>query len=99
MKSFHPASPINAGNSQSNIVPFQVKRRVASLTFWERFWEGLFTLLMPSSEPRIRRIHSSQNSEAYQVHDPVTGQTKIFGSELETRIWLDQRFYENPRNL
>lgn len=99
MKSFHPASPINAGNTRSNIVPFQVKRRGAASPFWERFWEGLFRLLLPTSEPRIKQIGSPQNPEGYQVYDPITGQTKTFGSELETRIWLDQRFYENPRNL
>ncbi|QYO63499.1 hypothetical protein [Leptolyngbya sp. 7M] len=37
-------------------------------------------------------------NEYYQVYDPVTGNSKTFGSEEETRIWLDRRFYETSRN-
>jgi hypothetical protein len=98
MKSSQSLS-INSGNAQSNIVPFQVNRRVAPARFWERLWAGLFNLLLPNSEPQIKQIPTAQNPEAYQVYDPVTGQTKVFGTELETRIWLDQRFYDNRKNL
>ena len=91
-------------DSQSNIVPFQSnvrsKFRYASqrASLWERFWDGLFNLLMSSSQPVITQ-KSDQDGGYYQVYDPTTQTSKTFASELETRIWLDRRFYDSPRNL
>ncbi|MFM7425557.1 MAG: hypothetical protein ACKO7W_11280 [Elainella sp.] len=82
MKSFHPATPINSGNARSNIVPFQVKHRVALPSFWERFWESLYALLVPTSEPRIKQIGNPKNPEAYQVYDPVRHPQRSW--------WLDE---------
>jgi hypothetical protein len=100
MKSFTPASSIN---SQSNIVPFdssiRYRRSPDKASIWERFWDALFKVLIPNSEPRITQSRGPNGDESYQVYDPATGASKTFGSELETRIWLDRRFYENPRNL
>lgn len=101
MKSFDPAS---LQTSQSNIVPFQsaVRSRfryaLQPASRWERFWDGLFNLLMPSSQPVVTK-KSAQDGSYYQVYDPMTQTSKTFASELETRIWLDQRFYDSPRNL
>jgi hypothetical protein len=101
MKSFNSTS---LQDSQSNIVPFQSavrsKFRYASqqASVWERFWDGLFNLLMPSSQPVITQKRA-QDGSYYQVYDPTTQTTQTFASELETRIWLDRRFYDSPRNL
>jgi hypothetical protein len=105
MKSFNPSS---LENSQSNIVAFNSKalkfRRQHSqsansqISLWERIWERLFDWMMPSSQPEVTQFRERDNSEYYQVYDPVTGKSKTFGSELETRIWLDRRFYDNSRN-
>ncbi len=103
MKSINPASQPNA---QSNIVPFNSdqfasKFRTATSSdlasknsIWTRFWNGLYQLLTPRSEPQIVQKIEPNGNEYYEVYDPVTGNSKIFGSELETRIWLDRRFYE-----
>jgi len=101
MKSFNPTS---FSNSQSNIVPFQstvrtqVRRSSQHSGFWSRFWDGLFNRLMPSSQPIVTQ-KQDQDGSYYQVYDPMTQHSKTFGSELETRIWLDRRFYDNSKNL
>jgi hypothetical protein len=100
MKTFNSTS---LSDSQSNIVPFQSNSRSKSLrssqtSRWEKFWDGLFNLLMPSSQPVITEKRD-QNGSYYQVYDPTSQTSKTFGTELETRIWLDRRFYDNPRNL
>ena len=101
MKSFNSAS---LQDSQSNIVPFRSavcsKFHYTSqqASRWERFWDGLFNLLMPSSQPVITEKRAQDGSH-YQVYDPTTQTSRTFASELETRIWLDRRFYDSPRNL
>lgn len=100
MKSFNPAPECNV---QSNIVPFTVsssrRHSVASpIPTWHRIWNAIFKLLTPNAEPRIVQKQEPDGNEYYQVYDPVTGHSKTFGSEQETRIWLDRRFYENTRN-
>jgi hypothetical protein len=110
MKGFNSASPIDSQfnlqpSIQSNIVPFESsslrsrRSQDTKTSIWERFWDTLFKLMIPSSEPRITQSQGPNGDESYQVYDPATGRSKTFSSELETRIWLDRRFYENPRNL
>ncbi len=100
MKNFNPTS---LSNSQSNIVPFQSAVRSKSRfttqrsSRWERFWDGLLSLLMPSSQPVIIEKRD-QDGSYYQVYDPATQSSRTFSSELETRIWLDRRYYDSPRN-
>jgi len=101
MKSFDSTS---LSNPQSNIIPFQSNVRkkfrptAQNTSVWNKFWDGLFNLLMPNSQPRETQKRN-QDGSYYQIYDPMTQQSKTFGSELETRIWLDRRFYDNPRNL
>ncbi|MBW4463943.1 MAG: hypothetical protein KME07_00675 [Pegethrix bostrychoides GSE-TBD4-15B] len=52
---------------------------------------------MPSSQPVIIEKRD-QDGSYYQVYDPATQSSKTFSSELETRIWLDRRYYDSPRN-
>lgn len=107
MKSFNSTSPSDTSiHSESNIVPFTARQSVrlsagkvsagkaAQLPLWERFWDGLYHLLMPSSDPKIIRKRNQKGNEYYHVYDPVTGRSQTFGSEQETRIWLDRRFYQ-----
>jgi hypothetical protein len=107
MKSFNPASQ---PGSQANIVPFTSStsslrvRHAASGTalstpsVWNRFWNAVVKALTANAEPKIVQKQEPNGNEYYQVYDPVTGSSKTFGSELETRIWLDRRFYESSRN-
>jgi hypothetical protein len=104
MKSFNPTSPSDTSiHSESNIVPFtarpsidlrRAQAKTVRLPLWERFLDGLYHLLIPSSEPKVTCKQKSNGDEYYQVYDPVTGKSQTFGSELETRIWLDRRFYQ-----
>lgn len=97
--------PIPHSNAQSNIIPFDSEQFASTfhpstqsnpvcqqVSFWARFWEGLFNSLIPRSEPKVVHKTASDGTEYYEVYDPVTGYFQTFGSELETRIWLDRRF-------
>lgn len=99
-------NPVSQPSGQSNIVPFNseqfASKRLSTQSnldckqnsFWTHFWNGLCNFLMPRSEPKIIQKIEPDGNEYYQVYDPVTGNSKTFGSELETRIWLDRRFYQ-----
>jgi hypothetical protein len=103
MKSINPASHPNA---QSNIVPFSSEQFASKFrpviqadstrkdSIWTNLLNGLYKFLTPRSEPKIIQKVEPNGNEYYQVYDPVTGDSKTFGSELETRIWLDRRFYQ-----
>jgi hypothetical protein len=104
MKSFNSSS---LSDSQSNIVPFNAtnslrlrrsKLEAPRIGFWNRIWDHLFDWIVPTSQPKITQVQKKDGNEYYEVYDPATGHSKTFGSELETRIWLDRRFYENSRN-
>lgn len=96
MKGFNPTS---LKNSRSSIVPFRsaVRSRFSYASVWERFWDRLFNLLMPSTQPVVTQKPGQDGG--YQVYDPLTQRSHTFSSELETCIWLDRRFYDNPKNL
>jgi hypothetical protein len=103
MKSINPASQPNA---QSNIVPFDSEQFAAKFRtatqphlgrknpIWAYILNGLYKFLTPNSEPKIIQKIEPNGNEYYQVYDPITGDSKTFSSELETRIWLDRRFYQ-----
>lgn len=101
---FSSNSSTNSNLTQSNIVPFvapksALRRRrqdvgMARPSFWQNFWDVLYRILIPSSTLRVQQKRSADGNEYYNVYDPLTGTSKTFGSELETRIWLDRRFYE-----
>lgn len=101
MKSFHPTS---SNSAQSNILPFtpnsrslrfkSTAARPAQPSMSQRFWDWLYAVMMPTSAPKITQKRDRKGQEYYQVYDPISGRTQTFGSELETRIWLDQRFYQ-----
>lgn len=97
--------PISYSNAQSNIVSFDSEQFTSTFhpstqsdpvckqdSFWTRFWDGLFNVLIHRSEPKVVHKTGSDGTEYYEVYDPMTGYLQTFGSELETRIWLDRRF-------
>jgi hypothetical protein len=96
-------------DSQANIVPFRssnstlryrtvAKSSTPKTSVWTRLRDSFYKLMLPGSEPKIVQKQKPNGDEYYHVYDPTTGNSKTFGSELETRIWLDRRFYENSRN-
>lgn len=101
MKSFNPTS---SNSPQSNIIPFTPSSRSLKLkstvnrtrqtSLGQRFWDWIYNVLMPNSEPKITQKRDRSGQEYYQVYDPISGNSKTFGSEMETRIWLDRRFYQ-----
>lgn len=59
-----------------------------------RVWQWCERVLAPTAEPRVwQKVDRQGRTICWQVFDPVSGQTIPFGSELEVRLWLEQRFY------
>jgi hypothetical protein len=97
--------PISYSNAQSNIISFDSEQFTSTFhtstpsnlvhthdSFWTRLWDGLFNFLIPRSEPKVIQKTESDGTKYYKVYDPMTGSFQTFGSELETRIWLERRF-------
>jgi hypothetical protein len=93
---------------QSNTLAFNSKstksKRYSSqstapiISFWKRIWYNLSIWMEPDLQPKITRICQKDGNEYYRVYDPVIGDSKTFRSEMEIRILLDQRSYNNSRN-
>lgn len=100
MKSIDPTLQFNAqsnidpfGSEQSNLTHTSIQPDLCEQdSFWTRFWDGLFNVLAPRLEPKVVQKTESDGTGYYEVYDPMTGYSQTFGSELETRIWLERRF-------
>lgn len=92
-------------NVQSNTIPFDSEQFISTFrtstqsnsiceqdSFWTRFWDGLFNILIPRLESEVVYKAELDDTEYYEVYDPMTGYFRTFGTELETQIWLGRRF-------
>lgn len=54
----------------------------------------LVHILSTSYEPKVwQKVDRQGRTVGWRVFDPESGQTIPFGSELEVRLWLEQRYY------
>jgi hypothetical protein len=58
----------------------------------EKLREAIATWVVHSSDPTIHERHDRKGNVYYQVYDPRTQKSAVFGSELEIRYWLEQRY-------
>lgn len=65
------------------------------LKAWFRnLWQHLAHILAVSYEPKVwQKVDRQGRTVGWRVFDPESGQTIPFGSELEVRLWLEQRYY------
>lgn len=47
-----------------------------------------------SSEPRISALRDRQGNPYFVAYDPVDNRRHSFASEVELRVWLEQRYYQ-----
>jgi hypothetical protein len=52
----------------------------------------LIKLAAGSSEPQISEHSDRQGNIFWRVYDPISQTSARFSSEMEVRIWLDQRY-------
>lgn len=61
-----------------------------------QFKQLLQRLVVDRHEPKVwQKFDHQHNSLGWRVFDPETGRTIAFGSDLEVRLWLEQRFYHS----
>ncbi len=87
-QSFNEHSPhLPSGYSETQFVT-RLKTRM------QQFVQFLQQLLIECGEPKVwQKFDRQGNSLGWRIFDPETGRTIAFGSELEVRLWLEQRFY------
>jgi hypothetical protein len=60
---------------------------------WHSVWHQLLQSLN-NDEPRIwNKVNRQGQTTTWYVYDPNSGGTQQFGSEIEVRLWLENRFY------
>lgn len=79
-------TPPRCATSPSKVLRFGVRE-------WVSQWGGAIAqFLLHGGEPKISQKRDRAGNLYYKVCDPVTQQHFVFDSELEVRIWLEQRY-------
>jgi hypothetical protein len=74
---------------RSPAIPLQTR----IMTLWQRLQFVIIReLTRDRSEPRITQAYDADGQIIWQVYDPFTEQRLFFASELEVRIWLENRY-------
>lgn len=61
---------------------------------FNRIWQAFTQALFSSNEPRVwQKVDRQGQTIAWFVYDPTIARSICFGSELEVRLWLEQRYY------
>jgi hypothetical protein len=65
------------------------------ITTWlKHCWKTLIDVMAGSYEPKVwHKCDRQGRIVAWYVYDPEMGRSTSFGSELEVRLWLEQRYY------
>ncbi|WP_421658365.1 hypothetical protein [Leptothermofonsia sp. ETS-13] len=64
------------------------------LSLLQRTWQACVQTMSTQYEPKVtHKINRQGRITSWQVFDPETGRSISFGSELEVRLWLEQRYY------
>jgi hypothetical protein len=54
--------------------------------------KAIATRFTHNSDPTVNEQCDRQGNVYYQVYDPHTRKSTVFGSETEIRYWLEQRY-------
>jgi hypothetical protein len=73
--------------------------RMTRLANWVKRLGGvkkaIATWVAQTSEPKVSQRRDPTGRLYYQVYDPGSNTSAVFGSEAEIRAWLEQRYYRN----
>ncbi len=103
MKSYSMTSSLDVAGLKSFEPPRATHARAThhGPAFWKRFaqlfhisglLERVAQWLVGPVEPQIYQRHDRRGKAYYRLYDPKTDQRRLFSSEEDMRIWLDQRF-------
>ncbi|WP_204102462.1 MULTISPECIES: hypothetical protein [Spirulina sp. CCY15215] len=65
-----------------------VKKKLAG------FGKSFLNFLSGSMQPRITEGRDRQGNLYFRVYDPCDHSRHTFASEMEVRVWLEQRYYQ-----
>jgi hypothetical protein len=63
-----------------------------------QLWDSALTYFASSAEPSIRFERTGYGRSQWTAYDPTTQQSVTIDSELEMRIWLENRYYGSLAN-
>ena len=84
LKSLKPARPAPDFSA--------LRKRVGQLFHVSGLLERVTNWLVGPVEPQIYKRLDRRGKPYYRLYDPKTDQRRVFSSEEDVRIWLDQRF-------
>lgn len=85
-------SDFEATHSEQNSSIHQLWIR--SKTRLQQAAQSFLKYCVGSSEPTIAARRDRQGNQYFTAYDPVDGRHHSFASELELRVWLEQRYYQ-----
>jgi hypothetical protein len=60
---------------------------------WQWLWQACIRKLAASNELKVwQKTDRQGRRKAWHVYDPTDNRVTCFGSELEVRLWLEQRY-------
>jgi hypothetical protein len=85
-------------------IPLGLKQSdIQSLTVYSRFLarvrqfgKRFIQWAVGNHEVQIWQVSDRAGNLYWRVYDPVTGASTSFNSASEVRIWLEQRYYQQP---
>ncbi|MBD2460108.1 hypothetical protein H6G89_03525 [Oscillatoria sp. FACHB-1407] len=63
------------------------------LSLFKTFGNQLFNFFSRGSELRVWQTQDQTGGIWWNVYDPTTQQTARLLSEMEVRVWIEQRYY------
>ncbi|MBW4466419.1 MAG: hypothetical protein KME07_13425 [Pegethrix bostrychoides GSE-TBD4-15B] len=59
-------------------------------------WQSLLSYLSNSNELRVWKASNVDGQPVWKAYDPTTESRVEFVSELDLRVWLEERYYQTP---
>jgi hypothetical protein len=99
MKSYSSFLHENSKSEDANLNHLHLEEQLAvskdSPWFFrlKQIWQWMGYLLLDNQEPKIYHRRDRHGNSYLKVYDPKTGQSAVFNTSHEVRIWLEKRYY------
>lgn len=77
--------------------PSRSKRQPSPWSKLNDVWQVVLTYFSASSEPKVWQSEDASGLSQWKAYDPVTGESAVYDSETEMRVWLEERHYQYHR--
>jgi hypothetical protein len=76
---------------KSAIAPYQVTTIAAPANNFGSAWQGLWSLLLPKAEIKVKQICDRAGKQWWYAYNPLTGQAVYADTDNEMRMWIEQQ--------